>query len=85
VVPGRSRADTVSGVPSLIAAVAIAVVGAVVMLGGLVLSVWSSQRRRDLPEVSALRMDPGLVVAFVGAVGLIFGLGDLVFLLLTAS
>ena len=63
--------------------VATVVTGAVAV-AGLVLSVWSSQRRRAVrQEATALRMDPGLVIAFIGAVALIYGLGDLVFLLLT--
>jgi membrane-anchored protein YejM (alkaline phosphatase superfamily) len=68
----------------LTTAVATVVTGAAVMLAGLVLSVWSSQRRRAVrQEATSLRMDPGLVVAFIGAVALIYGLGDVVFLLLT--
>jgi hypothetical protein len=82
VVPGCCRAATVGDVLPLSAAVAGAVAGAVVMVSGLVLSVRSSQRRRDLPDLPALRRDPGLVVAFIGAVGLIWGLDALVFLLL---
>jgi hypothetical protein len=70
-------------VDQLTTAVAIVVAGALVLPAGLVLSVWTSQRRRESQEVSALRMDPGLLIAFLGAVVLICGLGDLVFLLLT--
>lgn len=70
---------------TVIVAVAISVVGAAMMLGGLVVSVRSSQHRRALPDVCALRMDVGLVAAIVGAVGLICGLGDIAFLLLTSG
>ena len=71
---------------ALLTAGAIVVTGAAAAAAGVVLSVWASQRRAPVEqETAAIRMDPGLVVAFTGAVGLICGLGDVAFLLLAAG
>ena len=69
--------------PPLTLVTAIAVAGAVVLLSGLTLSVRRSLHRRAPSGIAALRTDPGLVAAFVGALALIFGLGAVVFVLLT--
>lgn len=67
---------------SLALAILVVVAGTVVAVAGLCLSVWSSHRRRPSQQETGLRTDPGLVVAFIGAVALIFGSGTVVFLLL---